>query len=435
MTPIYTDVEKDRWSVNYINFMAQKRIVFGVGDKKFEPERPVTIAEFCAMAIRAAGIPPVYGTSWEKDYTDPSQNNLHWAWKYTKFAATNGYISASTPINYTHYNVAAIREEAFFIAWMVFTHPNGRAPLVPKNISSTNFHSRFNDGGSVAPWCVEAVIQLYEHDIVHGYTEHTIEPLREITREQACKVLARCISKDILPVYISPYKDVKATVTSPYGYRTETTGDKLHRGFDMNVVDGQPIVAIEDGTVIAVRDGSAGNGGGSGYNVIIKHEGDPIIGTFCSYYTHLKKTDDAFAKTNGISNINKTIAIPIKKSVRFGEQGETGSPGSNHLHFQTWYGGNKSGYDNNDPAVLFNPLKVLYGIEMTPDDVDNSGIFQMYDQLSKYSWTQTFLNKFQADPRTSAAGLNNATIIRDLYTFLDREPTDAVKKEIGWPEA
>jgi murein DD-endopeptidase MepM/ murein hydrolase activator NlpD len=192
--------------------------------------------------------------------------------------------------------------------------------------------------------------------------------------------------------YISPYGYGNlGEITSPFAYRSPSIGTfQLHAGWDF-ILHGSSsatpnIYSIADGDVIANRDGAPGFGGGYGYHVIVKHE-DPQIGTFCVMYAHL----------------NERSSLQVGDSVRQGEligrQGGTQGPGRPllgfHLHFQTWKG------DAIDyrPSSAFNPITELYGLQMTPDSIVNSGLFVLRDLSisSHYSWNRNFWNYFNRE--------------------------------------
>ena len=55
--PAFDDVPDGAWYATPVNVMAELRIVDGVGDDKFEPNREITRAEFTTMAMRFAKVP------------------------------------------------------------------------------------------------------------------------------------------------------------------------------------------------------------------------------------------------------------------------------------------------------------------------------------------------------------------------------------------
>ena len=57
ITVSFTDVSKDAWYADAVHMLASLGIINGVGDRIFEPNRPITRAEFVAIAMRFAIVP------------------------------------------------------------------------------------------------------------------------------------------------------------------------------------------------------------------------------------------------------------------------------------------------------------------------------------------------------------------------------------------
>ena len=57
ITVSFTDVSEDAWYADAVHLLASLGIISGVGDGIFEPNRPITRAEFVAIAMRFAMIP------------------------------------------------------------------------------------------------------------------------------------------------------------------------------------------------------------------------------------------------------------------------------------------------------------------------------------------------------------------------------------------
>jgi len=111
---------------------------------------------------------------------------------------------------------------------------------------------------------------------------------------------------------------VKGEISSPYGYRRDpfTGKENLHRGVDIAVPTGTPVLAACDGTVIHSDFDPIG-----GNYVILSHRN----GTQ-SYYGHLQ---------------TRTVARgdSVRKGESVGLSGATGTVTGAHLHFQISYQG------------------------------------------------------------------------------------------------
>lgn len=85
----FSDIAKERWSNSAISTMANGGFVVGRTDGTFDPEAPITRAEFAAMAVRFASLMDTSGASF-------SDIEGHWAERYILKAATAGWVSGRT---------------------------------------------------------------------------------------------------------------------------------------------------------------------------------------------------------------------------------------------------------------------------------------------------------------------------------------------------
>ena len=111
---------------------------------------------------------------------------------------------------------------------------------------------------------------------------------------------------------------VPGMVTSPYGTRVNPISGRveLHRGMDLSVPAGTPILATADGIVSF----SGWNGGGG--NVVVVEHGYG----YSTYYAH-----------------NQKNAVPVGHRVKRGDvvgyAGATGHATGNHVHYEIWQSG------------------------------------------------------------------------------------------------
>jgi murein DD-endopeptidase MepM/ murein hydrolase activator NlpD len=111
---------------------------------------------------------------------------------------------------------------------------------------------------------------------------------------------------------------VPGIVTSPYGTRVNPISGRveLHRGMDLSVPAGTPILATADGIV-----SFSGWNGGGGNVVVIEHGYG-----YSTYYAH-----------------NHTNVVPVGHRVKRGDivgyAGATGRATGNHVHYEIWQNG------------------------------------------------------------------------------------------------
>ena len=109
----FSDVPASNWAERFIYFLAERGIVEGVGNHRFEPDRDVSIGEFCAMAVRAANIRSVLED-------EGSYNHLFR--KYTNYVRDKGIhvlseVKPSTTLSSAQIERGIQRQFAFNVAW------------------------------------------------------------------------------------------------------------------------------------------------------------------------------------------------------------------------------------------------------------------------------------------------------------------------------
>lgn len=122
----------------------------------------------------------------------------------------------------------------------------------------------------------------------------------------------------------SPFMDDwKSKVTSEFGHRDEITlpdgtiTSSAHTGLDMGAPAGTPILAVNDGEIVYVRNHQIG----LGLHLVVDHGGGKL-----SVYGHT-------------SRIIVKEGDKVKKGQKIAEVGTTGYSTGNHLHLEIWEDG------------------------------------------------------------------------------------------------
>lgn len=110
-----------------------------------------------------------------------------------------------------------------------------------------------------------------------------------------------------------PRWPVEAPITSAYGLRFSGIVPGSHRGVDLNVPHGTPVMAMSDGHVRY-----AGNMSGYGNVVWLDHGGSVL-----TVYAHL-------------SEIRVTVGTRVRGGSVIARSGASGDVTGPHLHFEVW---------------------------------------------------------------------------------------------------
>ena len=167
----FPDVPASFWAYPYIELLAAKGIVSGFPDGTFQPNAPVTRAQFVKMLVLTLGLKPGNGAT---AFTDVTPTD--WFAPYVSAAVSAGIVSGLTPTTFGP-NQPLTREQM--------------AVLLARALKlSTVAPLHFTDDAQIAPWAVTAVGQAVAAGYISGFPNGTFQPLGTTTRAQAAKVLA-----------------------------------------------------------------------------------------------------------------------------------------------------------------------------------------------------------------------------------------------------
>lgn len=175
-TSVYSDLAGYAWAEESIEYLAEKSIVSGVGDGRFEPGRNVSREEMIKMLICAFGIDAQ--TSAEAPFGDVDVN----AW-YAPFVVTAknaGYTSGLGDGNFgVGYSIT--REDAAVMAYRM---------AKDKGIDFTGAtKDAFSDDEQIAAYASEAVYALKSLGVISGKAEGRFDPKGTCTRAEAARII------------------------------------------------------------------------------------------------------------------------------------------------------------------------------------------------------------------------------------------------------
>lgn len=178
---MYFDDIKNHWASETIIQFAEEGLVSGTGDNKFEPDRPITRAEFATLIMNTAGIKE----SGSAYFADVGESD--WFYKAANAVNEEGLLFDEMLENGFCASQYITREEAVGMAgryYLVKGKAGGRKPL-----------DQFNDSGLVSSWARTALEVACHAGILNGDDLGNINPQGTITRAEAVTVLKKFIKK------------------------------------------------------------------------------------------------------------------------------------------------------------------------------------------------------------------------------------------------
>ena len=178
VTPIkrvFNDIDNYEWAMTAILALADRNIINGVSEDRFEPSKDVTREQFIKMLMAALGVSDyVYGGNVFIDASDDD-----WFVRHINVAADlgivkgigNGMFGVGYPI--TRQDMAVMIYKA----------------LQYRNVNMKIGEFKFDDDGQIADYAKDAVAALHDMGAINGVTKTTFEPTSHATRAQAAKII------------------------------------------------------------------------------------------------------------------------------------------------------------------------------------------------------------------------------------------------------
>ncbi len=169
------------WAESDIKYMTDKGIISGVTDTTFEPERPVTRAEFATLVVKALNITSTVGLSDWKDVPSDA-----WYASSVVTAANAGIIVGFE--GYFRPDDIITREEMAVIIAKAYAYAGGTA-------HSLGTVERFTDKDDISDWAYSYVDTAASVGLIYGVTNETFEAQSTATRAQVAALVRRLYDK------------------------------------------------------------------------------------------------------------------------------------------------------------------------------------------------------------------------------------------------
>lgn len=173
----FTDTN-GHWAQNFIEILAAKGIVQGMGENLFSPDTQLTKAQFLTMLSKSI-IDLDVSLSPLASFSD--LNSEDWYIPYVNWGYANKIISGNPDGTFSP-NAPITREQMAVIL-------NNFAASTGTVFKPLNENSVFTDGDRVSPWAQKAVNEVASAGIMNGRPEGNYDPLGQATRAEASRVI------------------------------------------------------------------------------------------------------------------------------------------------------------------------------------------------------------------------------------------------------
>ncbi len=177
----FSDVTDSHWAKSYIEELASKGILSGVGNNMFKPDDFVTREQFAKILAEAFGI---VNDNAESDFADVEKGS----W-YEKYVATVYAKGIATGIGENMFGIGQNMTRQDMAVMIVRA-----AKALGINLAEPSTHS-FNDDGKIADYAKEAVSILISANVVSGFEDNTFRPTENCTRAQVAKIVSAVLAK------------------------------------------------------------------------------------------------------------------------------------------------------------------------------------------------------------------------------------------------
>ncbi len=163
------------WAREAIEYLADKKIVNGTGDNKFEPDSSVTREQFVVMIMNAFNMNDSEAVC---DFDD--MPSTHWAYKAVASAYTKGIILGINDKKFGTGNEITRQEMAVIVY---------RAAKEAGYIFDSADELNFVDNADISDYAKESVAAMSAQGIINGYPDARFAPADTATRAQAAQVI------------------------------------------------------------------------------------------------------------------------------------------------------------------------------------------------------------------------------------------------------
>lgn len=173
----FKDVEK-HWAKKEIEDLVGLKIVNGVSDKEFQPNRNITRAEFTKIMVEALKLDLVEEESRFKDV-----KTSDWYSKYVETAVKHKLVKGISKDEFAP-NKEITREEMSAIIYRAI-----------EDKKDTDYKNDFKDKEKISNWAMDSIDYISEIGIVKGDNQNRFSPKKPATRAESSVMIWRFLQK------------------------------------------------------------------------------------------------------------------------------------------------------------------------------------------------------------------------------------------------
>ena len=185
----FTDMN-NHWAKASVNNMGSRKVVTGVGNGEYEPDRNMTRAEFAAVMVRALGLAPGKGSS---SFSDVA--STEWYCGYIQTAAAYGIIKGYSDEEFGPADTIT-REQAMTMIARAMKITRLNAGLA--NGEGSKLLEAYSDRAKVSAYAKDSITECLKTGVVAGRGNHTLAPKAYVTRAEVAAMVERLLQKSKL---------------------------------------------------------------------------------------------------------------------------------------------------------------------------------------------------------------------------------------------
>ena len=174
----FTDVDKNAWYIDAVNYVVEKGLMEGTGATTFAPNATTTRAMIVTILYRLEGEP---GVTKDVKFTDVASGQ--WYSDAINWAATNGIVNGYGENKFGP-NDNVTREQMTAILYRYASYKG-------YNVSGQANLNGYTDANTINDWATNAMRWAVSAGLIQGTSNTTISPVDDSTRAQIATVLMR----------------------------------------------------------------------------------------------------------------------------------------------------------------------------------------------------------------------------------------------------